>query len=464
MNMISTSDTIAAISTPLGEGGIAIVRISGRDALDVADKVFRNQTGKDASSMKSHTVQYGSVTDEERKEIIDEVILTVMRSPRSYTGEDVVEINCHGGNSTVKRVLGICLEAGARLAEPGEFTKRAFLNGRIDLSQAEAVIDIIRSETEVSRKVAFNQLNGVFSERIKSIRSATLDALSLIELSIDFSDEDVDFATRNDIVSRTEKVTRDIEELLKTADRGIVLREGASVVICGRPNVGKSSLMNALLKDDRVIVTPVAGTTRDTIEESINLNGVKVRLADTAGIIDTKDRVELEGIKRAREKLEQSDIAVFVVDASRSLSERDINIYDTVKDKKVTVVLNKTDLKTVIDKKKLHETFGSEIIEVSALKKIGLDKLENAISHRLFGDRATKTGESVMVTSLRHKDALLKAFSSMKRTAANLDGDCNRELIASDINETIYNLGLITGETVEDDVLDRIFSNFCIGK
>ncbi|MBU1084324.1 MAG: tRNA uridine-5-carboxymethylaminomethyl(34) synthesis GTPase MnmE [Candidatus Omnitrophota bacterium] len=458
--MTNSNDTIAAISTPLGEGGIGIVRISGSKAVDIADRIFTGANGRGNIAFKSHTVNYGSVVEPDTGGVMDEVLLTVMRSPRSYTKEDMVEINCHGGNSTLKRMLEICMNAGARLAEPGEFTKRAFLNGRIDLAQAEAVIDIIRSKTERSRKLAFAQLKGKFSEKIRNIRNTVIDILSLVELNIDFSDEDIDLSAQDDIDDRIRKVYSLVNSLIKTSQKGMLIREGASVVICGRPNVGKSSLMNAILKDDRVIVTPVAGTTRDVIEECIDLNGIKIRLSDTAGIIDTKDRVEIEGIRRSREKLSSSDMVIFVLDAARPLSKRDEEIFEAVKDKKTVIALNKTDLKVKTDLKKARSVFGENIVKVSALKKKGLTELEDAVSRGLLeGDVSSEEG--VMITNIRHRDLMAKAAECIGRAAS---GAYNGELLASDLNEAVRYLGLITGETIGDDVLDRIFEKFCIGK
>ncbi|MFH1837188.1 MAG: tRNA uridine-5-carboxymethylaminomethyl(34) synthesis GTPase MnmE [Candidatus Omnitrophota bacterium] len=460
---MNSNDTIAAVSTPLGEGGIGIIRISGDDALKIADKMFFEASGKKADSFQSHSVYYGSIVDTEINDAIDEVLLTVMKSPRSYTTEDVLEINCHGGDVNLKRILELCIRRGARLAEPGEFTKRAFLNGRIDLTQAEAVLDIISSKTEKARKTAFSQLKGAFSSEIRKIRKDMIEVISLVELGIDFSDEDVSFESKEGTVSKIKNIFLDMNRILDTSDSGIIVREGASVVICGRPNVGKSSLMNALLRDDRVIVTSLAGTTRDIIEEYINISGVKVRLSDTAGIIDTKDRVEIEGIKRSREKLLTSDIVIFVLDASAALSERDKSIFETIKDKKTVIVLNKADLPLKADIKKAHQCFGKDIIKVSALKKTGLDKLESAITFELFNGMIAST-EGAVITNVRHKDLLKNASICVERTLKTAENDLKGELLASDLNEAVYHLGLITGESIGDDVLDRIFSKFCIGK
>ncbi|MEA3489986.1 MAG: tRNA uridine-5-carboxymethylaminomethyl(34) synthesis GTPase MnmE [Candidatus Omnitrophota bacterium] len=461
---ITSSDTIAAVSTPPGEGGIGIVRLSGRDSLVIADRIFKpSGTGK-ASSFASHTICHGHVTTPDGKEVIDEVLITVMRAPRTYTAEDVIEINCHGGVISTKRVLELCLDEGARLAEPGEFTKRAFINGRIDLSQAEAVLDIIRSETEAFRKIAVGHLRGEFSREIRQWRDFMIETLSLIELGIDFPGEDVEFSSVKDITGRVKEAHSAIRGILETSEKGMVFREGASVVICGRPNVGKSSLMNVLLRHDRVIVTPVPGTTRDAVEESINIAGVKVRISDTAGIIETRDRVELEGIKRSKEKLAGADIVVFILDSSFPLSDKDEEIFSAVKDKRTVIVANKTDLSRKLDLEKARERFDSEeILEVSVLKKEGLEKIEDAIADRLFNGEV-RMPEGPVVTNARHKRLLEEAFRCVNRAVKLTDESYNGELLASDLNEVSHYLGLIIGESVENDVLDRIFSNFCIGK
>ena len=461
--MNTNSDTIVAVSTPLGEGGIGIVRLSGKEAISLSEGIFSSTAGRDLSSSSSHSVHHGYIKVPDKDEVVDEVLITVMRAPKTYTKEDVIEINCHGGTMPLKKILELCLAEGARLAEPGEFTKRAFLNGRIDLSQAEAVLDIIRSKTDVSRKVAAEQLCGGFSDEIRSLRNSAIDILSGIELSIDFTEEDVAFAENKKITGTVKKLHEAVKKILGTADKGMILREGVRAVICGKPNVGKSSLMNALLKHDRVIVTPVAGTTRDVIEESINISGVNVRISDTAGIIETCDRVEMEGIKRSRERLEQADIIIFMVDSSAPLSEKDEEIYNTIRDKNVIIVANKVDLPPAFKTSEAAGKFGAQVVGVSALKKTGLEKLEDALGDKILGDKGG-VPEGAVVTNLRHKEALQKALESIERGGKLTGRDYNGELLASDLNEAVYHLGRIIGESVESDVLDRIFSRFCIGK
>ena len=464
MDKPANNDTIAAISTPMGEGGIALVRLSGPDALTVADAVFRAPNGAAPSSCESHTVHYGRVFAPGADDAADEVMLSVLRSPRTYTREDVVEIGCHGGLSAGRKVLEACLASGARLAEPGEFTKRAFLNGRIDLAQAEAVLDIIRSETDASRRAAMAQLKGGLSGKVKALRAAILDAAAKIELTIDFPQEDAVFPSWEEIEHEISAAHDSIKDMLATCGKGMMLRHGASVVICGRPNTGKSSLMNALLRHDRVIVSPQPGTTRDVIEEAVELSGIKVRISDTAGIIETTDRVELEGIKRSREKLAAADAVIFMLDLSCPLSEKDDGIFTAIKDKRTVVAANKCDLTPAWDVKEAGTRFGGQgIIRVSALKGSGLDEIEEELSKKLLGGAADGP-EGPVITNLRHKELLDRASECLKRSLRGSNGGDNAELPASDLKEAVHCLGLITGESVEDGVLDRIFSQFCIGK
>ena len=462
---IQNNDTIAAVSTPLGEGGIGIIRLSGSNSFSIVEKIFKPLKGNEVSAYKSHTVHFGNIIHPETSEVLDEVLVTFMCKPCTYTKEDIIEINCHGGVVPVKRILELCINTGARLAEPGEFTKRAFLNGRIDLSQAEAVLDIIKSETEASCKVAVEQLKGKFSDEVRNLRNDVFDVLSLIELTIDFSQEDVGFEKSEDISNRIKKLKRGIEDILATFDKGMILRDGASVVICGRPNVGKSSLMNNLLKHERVIVTDIAGTTRDVIEESIRVAGVKVRLSDTAGIIDTDEAIEKEGIRRSRQKLESADIVLFMLDNTRDLNEMDKEIYDFIKDKKNIIIVNKCDRKEKkIDLNEVKKIFNSgHILKVSVLENKGLEKIEDTIAKELF-DGSCREQDAPVITNIRHKDILTKSLGALEEAMKVTGKNYNAELLASDLNETIYLLGLIIGESVSDDILDRIFSQFCIGK
>ncbi|MFH1798207.1 MAG: tRNA uridine-5-carboxymethylaminomethyl(34) synthesis GTPase MnmE [Candidatus Omnitrophota bacterium] len=462
---IRQNDTIAAISTPLATGGgIGIVRVSGEDAFNIADKIFKSSRGEKVSSFESHTINYGHIVSPRTKNILDEVLLSVMRAPNSYTVEHVVEINCHGGIIALKKVLELCLSQGARLAEPGEFTKRAFLNGRIDLAQAEAVLDIITAETDLLQKSALEQLNGVFSKKTQALRCRIIDTLSTIELAIDFSQEDVKFEENEKITEHVNDIAGQIKNLALEAEKGMIVRHGANVVICGRPNVGKSSLMNALLKNDRVIVTPIAGTTRDVIEESIEIDGIKIRISDTAGIIETKDRVEIEGIRRSKEKLRSADIVILVLDYNRSLSAQDKKIYDTVKDKKVIIVVNKIDLGRKLNIREMEKQFGkNKFLKVSVLENKGLNTVESAVISALFNEEAGLPRLNNVV-NLRHKQILKKTALVMERAVSFTGKQYNAELLACDLNEALTELGFITGETAGEEILDRIFSRFCVGK
>ena len=470
--MNNTDDTIAAISTPIGEGGIGIVRLSGPEALHIADRIFVAKNGKKPSAMRSHSLRYGHVVRPKAEGrrlkaddcIIDEVLLTVMRAPRTYTKEDVVEINCHGGVQAAKNVLDIAVASGARPAEPGEFTKRAFLNGRLDLAQAEAVADVIRAGTERSLKIAVDQIEGVLSETITSIREKIIDAASHIEASIDFPEEDREIIAESRLIKRVDGVIGELGALISTFHNGAVLREGVRIILCGKPNVGKSSLMNLLLRRDRVIVSHIPGTTRDAIEEIINIKGIPIRLVDTAGIADTDDVVETEGIKKSKKYLELSDLAIFILDGSSDIGEEDLHIKGLLKDKKRIVVLNKCDLKKKIQAPKLKKMFKDDrVIPISAKKRINIDLLEDAIADAVWAG-GFKTEGGAVVSNARHKELLDKALANMLSIKKMLKGKVSVELISVDLKEAANSLGLIIGKSVSGDILDRIFERFCIGK
>jgi tRNA modification GTPase len=463
MAKMSTDDTIAAIATPIGEGGIGIVRLSGTLSLAIADKIFRSASGGKLSECAAYTTHYGKIIDPKRPEIIDEVIVTVMRAPKSYTREDVVEINCHGGLQPVKKTLELVLKNGARIADPGEFTRRAFLNGRIDLVQAEAVLDVIRSKTEASLKVALAQLEGGLSGNINAIREEILDITSELEADIDFSEEEAGASDRKRLFRRIDKVITDLKKLIDTYDGGSILREGVLAVICGKPNAGKSSLMNLLLKRDRVIVSPIPGTTRDTIEEMISLKGIPIRLVDTAGITDTKDMLEKEGVARSRKYLETADIAILVLDHSTKIDRADRDIIKMCAGKKKVVVLNKTDLTGKIDAKDMRALLKEKPVKISVNKRKNIDLLENALAQAVWSGGFTQ-GEPVMLSNARHKGLLDKALANMLSVKRELKADEGPEIITIDLKEAIAALGLIIGKTISDDILDRIFERFCIGK
>jgi tRNA modification GTPase len=457
-----TNDTIAAVSTPLGEGGIGIIRLSGPNSLSIADKIFKSKNGKKPSSLPTYTTHYGHIVRKGKR--IEEVILTVMRAPRSYTREDIVEINCHGGIVPLKQVLDLVLEDGARMASPGEFTKRAFLNGRIDLSQAEAVVDLIRAKTEEASQVALAQLEGKLSEEVKKIREEIISLLAIVEAAIDFPEEDIERLSGKEMLKRTRKISQGLERLLSTAEKGKVLREGINTVIAGRPNVGKSSLMNAFLREKRVIVTPVPGTTRDTIEEIVNIEGIPLKVIDTAGIRKVRSVVEKAGVERSRLYLERADLVLLILDGSENLAREDRELIKKAKDRDLIVVINKIDLPQKIGLEKLKKLLpGKRIIKISALYGNGLSSLEKYIGRMLWKGKISSP-QTVMVTRARHKEALLGAQESIKRVLESLKSKMSEEFLALDLKAALDNLGEIVGETTTEDILDKIFSEFCIGK
>ena len=456
------NDTIVAISTPIGESAISIVRMSGRDALKIANRIFKGKDGVLPSKCKSHTVRYGWIVEKRNSKPIDEVLLTVMREPKTYTKEDVVEINCHGGAMALQNILELVVKNGARIAEPGEFTKRAFLNGRIDLSKAEAVLDIIRAKTDAALKLGVEQLSGALSEKIRKIRKDLIGILAEIEASIDFSEEDIQTKTQKVLFRQLENIIKELEIIIKDSKKTKFLREGIKVTICGRPNVGKSSLLNALLRKERAIVTSVAGTTRDVIEEFININGIGIRLVDTAGFAKPKNIIDHHAIRLAKDSIALSDIILLVFDASSKLTQKDYRLIEELEGKDVVVVLNKNDLPLQIEKDKIKKKF-KKVISISALKQKNLDKLEQAIVHVVYKGKVI-TSEGLMVTNARQlglisqtQDLLIKAKKSLKN---KLSG----EFIALDLKLGLDCLGKITGETVDDSILEKIFSEFCIGK
>ena len=399
----SEQDTIAAISTPVGEGGISIIRVSGDQALDVVSRIFK---GKDLHQVKSHTINYGHIIDPASGETVDEVMVSVMLAPKTYTKEDVVEINCHGGLLATNRALQLTLTNGARLAEPGEYTKRAFLNGRLDLSQAEAVMDLIRAKTDKSMKVALNQLDGDLSRLIKALRQDILDVLAQVEVNIDYPEYDaVEEMTTKMLKEKASEVRQRLETLLQTAKEGKVLRDGLATAIIGRPNVGKSSLLNALLHEDKAIVTEVAGTTRDVIEEYVNVAGVPLKLIDTAGIRHTDDTVEKIGVERSKQAIETADLILLLIDSSRLLTEEDRALIEATAQKPRMVIFNKTDLPAQVDLAELTELVnGDPVIQTSILEHAGMQELGQAIAHRFFNEGIESNRGAVMVTNARHID------------------------------------------------------------
>lgn len=457
-------DTIAAISTPIGESGIGIVRLSGDQAIEIAEPIFCSPKNKKLGEQKKNTLIYGFVIDPESNRKIDEVLVSVLKAPHSYTAEDTVEFNCHGGIVPLRKVLELVLRVGARLAEPGEFTKRAFLNGRIDLVQAEAVIDLIKARTEASLQIAMQQLEGGLSQNIKRIRDELLGIMVQLEAAVDFSDEDLDILPFAELRGKTEEALRGIEGLLEGAADGKIIREGLRTVIAGRPNVGKSSLLNVLLKEERAIVTPVPGTTRDVIEEAVNIRGVALRLRDTAGIRHPGDEVEQLGVELSRKSLRQADLVLYVVDGSEPLTPEDFMIMDEIKNKKTVVIINKIDLPLQVDEKEVGSKIKCErLVRISALHGEGIESLKEAILDLVFSGRAVCLDEAI-VSKTRHIDALRKAKNNLIEAVSLLKEGQHEEVVATVLKDALGFLGEIIGETTSEDVLVKIFEEFCIGK
>lgn len=457
---IDLSDTIVAISTPIGTSGIGIVRLSGKDSLKISDKIFLSKDGKKPSEFKTYTTHYGWIIKNQKSEIIDEVILTVMRKPKSYTKEDVVEINCHGGIVPLKKILELVLENGARLAEPGEFTQRAFLNGRIDLSQAEAVLDIVRAKTEEALKIGLRQLKGELSSKINEIRSQLLEILANLEADIDFPQEDIEVLSKEEIIKRLDFLNREVKKLFLSSEKGKLFQQGMSLVICGKPNVGKSSILNCLLKEERAIVTCIPGTTRDTIEEIINIKGIPFRITDTAGILEPRDLIERKAVERSQKVIQQADLILMVFDGSLPISNEDRFLLNKIKNKNFIPVVNKIDLKQKIDFKKLKF---DGLIKISAKKLIGIENLEEEIVKKVWKGEVN-ISEEVLVSNVRHVDSLKRSLKALERTKKDILRGLFNEFIVIDLREAINCLGEITGETIGEDLLDKIFNEFCIGK
>ena len=457
-----TNDTIAAISTSLSKSGLSIIRISGKDALCVIDKIYRSKSGnKKISEVPSHTIHYGYIYDEEV--LIDEVMVLVMKGPKSYTKEDVVEIDCHGGIVVTKKILDTVIKHGARLAEPGEFTKRAFLNGRIDLSQAEAVMDIINSKNELSLKNSLSQLKGNVLDKIKEIRSSIMHDLAFIEAALD-DPEHISLDGFNEELENNINVTiKELGRLLKSAENGRLIKEGINTVILGKPNVGKSSLLNILVGTDRAIVTDIAGTTRDTLEESVNIGGITLNIIDTAGIRDTDDIVEKIGVEKARKVANEADLIIYVIDASVPLDINDEIIIDIIRDKKAIILLNKTDLDMKVDPNKIKELLDKDIILISAKENKGINRLEDWIIDNFFQGNLDFNDE-VMITNIRQKNAISEAIDSLNNVISSINDNLPEDFYSIDLMNAYELLGEIIGETVNEDLVDTIFSDFCMGK
>lgn len=458
--------TIAAISTSIiGSGAINIVRLSGKEAIEIAEKVFVSKKGIKLSEIKSHTIHYGNIVS--KNNIVDEVLVAVMRAPNTYTKEDVVEINCHGGILVTKKVLEAVLDAGAALAQPGEFTKRAFLNGRIDLSQAEAVIDVIHSKNEYALKSSVRLLNGKLSEKIKNMRAILLNHISYIEAALDDPEHIPLDNYANQVDNDVDNCVDIVDNLLKNADNGSFMHSGIRTVILGKTNAGKSSLLNALAKEEKAIVTDIEGTTRDTLEEQINLGGITLCLVDTAGIRDTNDYVESIGVKKAKENAQNADLIIFVVDSSRPLDENDEKIISLIKDKKVIVLLNKNDLDCVVKEKdlqKIKEYNNNFVaISISAKNETGFEELENAIKEMFFSGDISFDDE-IYIHNERQKNLLKEVYESLQLVKNGIADGMSEDFLTIDLMNSYEKLGVIIGETVEDDVANQIFSKFCMGK
>ena len=445
-----------------GIGGIGIVRMSGEKCFEVLNKIFKPKKQESVENIKGYTIKYGHIV--ENNEIIDEVLVSYFKAPKSYTTENMCEINTHGGNVVIRKILELCLKNGANLAEPGEFTERAFLNGRIDLLQAESVIDVINAKSEKEAKTGIKQLEGVLSKKIKEIKQEILDVMVNVDVSIDYPEYDVEDVTNSQISEMLESVQKKLETLEKSFDNGKLIKEGIKTAIIGKPNAGKSSLLNAILKEDRAIVTEYEGTTRDTIEEFVNIDGVPLKLIDTAGIRDAKDEVEKIGIKKSKEIANDADLVIAIFDSSKELTKEDIEILNIIKNKKSIVLLNKADLNSVLNEnderfKKITEN----VLKISALNGDGLEKLYALIS-KMFSLEEINVDNDVIITNLRHKNLISKAIENVKKAKKTVEENMPIDIIAIFIKDILEDLGNITGEIVTDDIINEIFSKFCLGK
>ena len=451
-------DTIAAISTPLGEGAIGIVRLSGTDSFAIAQRIFK---GKDLASVASHTLNYGHIVDPDKNEILDEVMVGAMRSPKTFTREDIIEINTHGGIAVTNEILQLVIREGARLAEPGEFTKRAFLNGRVDLTQAEAVMDIIRAKTDKAMNIAVKQLDGSLSDLINNTRQEILNTLAQVEVNIDYPEyDDVEEATNEIIREKTSEFEALLTNLLKTARRGKILREGISTAIIGRPNVGKSSLLNNLLREEKAIVTDIEGTTRDVIEEYVNINGVPLKLVDTAGIRETEDIVEQIGVERSKKALKEADLVLLVLNASEPLTDQDRQLLEISQDSNRIILLNKVDLPEKIEIDQLPE----DHIKISVLKNQNIDQIEDRINALFFENAGLVEQDATYLSNARHISLIEKAVESLQAVNEGLALGMPVDLLQVDLTRTWEILGEITGDAAPDELITQLFSQFCLGK
>lgn len=456
-------DTITSISTPMGEGAIGIVRLSGPEAVEIGDKLYKGK--KKLKDVPSHTINYGHIIDPETDEVVEEVMISVLRAPKTFTREDIIEINCHGGILTINRILELTMTHGARMAEPGEYTKRAFLNGRIDLSQAEAVMDFIRSKTDRASKVAMNQIEGRLSDLIKRQRQSILEILAQVEVNIDYPEyDDVEDATTEFLLAQSKKIKNEIDQLLETGTQGKIMREGLSTVIVGKPNVGKSSMLNNLIQDNKAIVTEVAGTTRDVLEEYVNVRGVPLRLVDTAGIRDTEDIVEKIGVERSRKALSEADLILFVLNNNEPLTEEDRTLYEVIKNEDAIVIVNKTDLERRLDIEEVKTMIGdTSLIQTSMLKQEGIDELELQIRDLFFGGEV-QNQDMTYVSNSRHISLLKQARQTIQDAIDAAEAGIPMDMVQIDLTCTWEILGEIIGESASDELINQLFSQFCLGK
>lgn len=465
--MIKLSDTIAAISTGMNQGGIGIIRVSGDKAISVVDSIFvPKKEGKEVRNLDSYTAAYGNIVDNtsiDKKKVIDEVIVLVMKAPSTYTKEDVVEIDCHGGMLVMQQILHLLIQNGARLAEPGEFTKRAFLNGRLDLSQAESVMDLISAKSELAANTALSQLKGSLKNKIEEIRKELIHNIAYIESALDDPEHYSLDGFGNVLDKMLSEKENEINHLIQTAEDGKIMKEGIHTVILGKPNAGKSSVLNVLTGRERAIVTDIAGTTRDTLEEFISINGIPLNIVDTAGIRSTEDIVEKLGVDKSLEAMQEADLILYIVDSSVPLDENDYQIMERIQDRQVIILQNKSDLKNVISKKDILEHLDKKIIDISAKDKTGFENFYQELKDRFFHGNLSYNDE-IYITNLRHKEALEEALSSIQMVRSSIADGMPEDFYSIDLMAAYERLGYIIGESVEDDLVDTIFREFCMGK